>query len=475
VGPQQPLELQRRRTLRQERCRRRQRYDRIKGQCLRPAPNSDYDLQGNGRQRITESYNQYVSRIVGANVGDGNQSAGSPGSIDYSYGGPVINPTSNPLQTPMDAALTQVWAWFASQCGGITNGTIDASKCPNSLLFPGGSRGVPGFTTVYNGRLKSPNVGEITVGYGAQIGQTGYAKVDLISRDWKDFYASELTTQTPKVNTPLGIPVDQNVVINSNNIKRTYRRMQLQAQWHPQRWNLGANYTYLKLRGNDEGETGGSGPVLNTPLDTYYPEFLSYQNRLPVGYVLADQRHRARAWVGYDFSFGAAGTLNLSGLESYDSGRPYPTQFTTNTRSYRGAPANPGYVAGAPSTANYYICRDCNRFAASNSTDLAAVYDVPVTHVHLFVRGVVTNVLNNHALCGCGVDWTGAGATTANPGISTQVLSSVNTSALQPFNPFTTTPVEGTNYSKASNFGQAISFFAYQASRTYGFSVGARF
>ena len=434
-----------------------------------------YDIQGNGRQRITASYNQYVSRIVGANVGDGNQSAGTPGAIDYSYGGPVINPGSNPTQTSMNDALTQAFAWFASQCGGIVNGTIDASKCPQSLLFPGGARSVPGFVSVYNGRLKSPGVNEITVGYGAQIGQTGFAKVDVISRDWNNFYASEVTTQTPKPTTPLGIPVDQNVVVNSGDIKRTYRGMQLQTQWHPKRWNVGANYTYSKLRGNDEGETGPNGPVLNTPLRLFYPEFEGYTSRLPVGYLLADQRHRARAWVGYDFSFGAAGTLNLSGLQSYDSGRPYPTLFSTNVRSYPGAPANPGYVAGAPATANYYVCRDCNRFAASNSTDLSAVYDIPVSRAHLFLRGVVTNVLNNHALCGCGVDWNGTGATTANPGISTTVTSSVNTAALQPFNPFTTTPVAGVNYQKASNFGQATSFFAYQNSRTYGFSVGARF
>ena len=46
---------------------------------------------------------------------------------------------------------------------------------------------------------------------------------------------------------------------------------------------------------------------------------------------------------------------------------------------------------------------------------------------------------------------------------------------MKPFNPFTDKPVEGVNYVKASNFGQATSFFGYQASRTYGFSVGARF
>ena len=109
------------------------------------------------------------------------------------------------------------------------------------------------------GRLKSPSVGEFAVGYGMQIGSSGYAKVDLIKRDWKNFYAGAVTPNTPKANTPLGVPVDLTLVTNSSDIKRTYRGVQFQGQWHPRRWNLGLNYTWSKLRGNDEGETAGSG------------------------------------------------------------------------------------------------------------------------------------------------------------------------------------------------------------------------
>jgi carboxypeptidase family protein/TonB-dependent receptor-like protein len=445
-----------------------------------------WDVHGNGRQRVQVSYNQYVSRIIGANVGDLNQSAGSPGAIDYAYNGPTINPNSNPTQTGMADALTQVWAWFASQCGGMTaSGSIDATKCPSSMLFPGGARSIPGFAAVYNSRLKSPSVAEIILGYGAQIGATGFAKVDLIHRNWKNFYAGEVTTATPKANTPLGIPVDEQVIVNSSDIKRTYNGAQFQAQWHPRRWNIGMNYTWSKLRGNDEGETGPNGPVVNLPLGLYYPEFAGYTNRLPVGYLLADQRHRARGWAAYDIALGRFGDLNTSVLQSYDSGRPYPTLFSAALRTYSGAPSIPAYVGGAPSTANYYVCRDCNRFQAASSTDLALNYALPIVHsAQFFVRAVLTNLFNNHALSG-----TGVGATTANPGISTTVNSAGNQSAnFVPFNPFTQTPVAcpqstpsaqckalGANYQLASNFGQATSFFGYQQSRTYQFSLGARF
>jgi len=318
-------------------------------------------------------------------------------------------------------------------------------------------------------------VNEFALGYGVQVGANGYVKVDAISRDWKNFYAGEVTTATPKANTPLGFPVDLTLIRNSNNIKRTYRGLQLQSQWHPLRWNLGLNYTLSKLRGNDEGENGGSGPINNLPLSLFYPEYEGYAQRLPIGYLLADQRHRLRAWAGYDFALGMFGTIGVSALHSYESGRPYPTVFAADLLGYSGAPSIAGYVGGGPSTANYYICRDCNRFAAVNSTDLALNYAIPISRAQLFVRGVVTNAFNNHALCGCGVDWSGIGATIASPGVSTTVNGPGNSSAFKSFNPFTDKPVEGVNYAKASNFGKATSFFGYQAARTYGFSVGARF
>ncbi|HLJ73621.1 MAG TPA: hypothetical protein VKU62_03475, partial [Thermoanaerobaculia bacterium] len=445
-----------------------------KDSAISPRLTAIYDLQGNGRQRVTASYNVYSSRIV-EGVATANQTAGNPGAIDYSYLGPTINPNDNPTQTSMADAIAQAFAWFASQCGGMVNGTVDASKCPSSLLLPGGARSIPGASAVFDHRLKSPSANEFAVGYGAQVLTNGYVKVDLISRDWKNFYAAEVTQTTPKANTPLGFPVDLTLVRNTNDIKRTYRAAQLQAQWRPSRWNFGLNYTYSKLRGNDEGENAGSGPILNQPLSVYYPEYAGYTQRLPIGYLLADQRHRVRGWAGYDFNFQRFGTLSVSALHSYDSGRPYPTVFLADLIGYNGAPNLPAYVGGGPSSANYYVCRDCNRFEGTNSTDLALNYAIPVYRAQLFVRAIMTNAFNNHALCGCGVDWAGNGATISSPGISTTVNGPGNSTAFKTFNPFTDKPVEGVNYGKAANFGQPTQFFAYQASRTYGFSVGARF
>lgn len=55
------------------------------------------------------------------------------------------------------------------------------------------------------------------------------------------------------------------------------------------------------------------------------------------------------------------------------------------------------------------------------------------------------------------------------------VLTAVDTIGLQPFNPFTETPVEGVHYMKGPNFGQPASESDYQLPRTYRLSVGVRF
>ena len=55
------------------------------------------------------------------------------------------------------------------------------------------------------------------------------------------------------------------------------------------------------------------------------------------------------------------------------------------------------------------------------------------------------------------------------------VLGKANDSTLAAFNPFTTAPVEGTNWKKGAAYGTPLSRWAYELPRTYDFSVGVRF
>ena len=423
-------------------------------QAISPRLTVMMDPFANGRHRLSVAYNNYTSRVV-EGIASANSSAGEPASIDFGYTGPPINPQNNPFQVPLYTAIQQVFDWFFAQC----NSTGQCGPNNNALLFPGGSRGVPGYSSVIEDTLKSPSVDEYSLGYAMQLSPTAYAKVDYIHREWKDFYATELTQTTPKTNNPLNIPVDLGVVHNSDQIERKYRAVQFQAGWRPRGFNLGMNYTWAKLRGNDEGETSGSGPVTNTPLAVYYPEYQGYENRLPVGPLAGDQRHRARLWAGYDVPMPEPwGALNISLLQRYDSGIAWSESFAINSRTFPGAPAvaSTAYKS-VPATATYYLCRGCNRTDAETSTDLAFNYSHQLFTGEVFLQADVLNVFNEDAI--------------SNPGSLRQTITRTSTA----FNPFTETPAEGTHYTKAADFGRPTSINAYQTPRTYRFSLGYRF
>jgi hypothetical protein len=73
--------------------------------------------------------------------------------------------------------------------------------------------------------------------------------------------------------------------------------------------------------------------------------------------------------------------------------------------------------------------------------------------------------------------------TTASTFFDATVLTADNNGACSqsptgrclPFNPFTTTPVEGVNWQKGPKFGQAINAFGFQQPRTYRVGLGLRF
>ncbi len=397
-----------------------------------------YDLRGDGRQRVSASYGDYASRVADA-IASLNQTAGSSAAIDFAYRGPAIN--QNALTVPIDQALAMLFAYFNNQQGGTAN-----TNAQN--LRANGTRDVPGYTAYFDGTLSTPYVREATLGYGAEVGRRGFVRVDLVARDWRDFYALEVTQNTRRATTPLGIPVDLALVRNSTEIARTYRGVHLQARWTPLRFDTGVFYTWSKLRGNDEGETA-NGPVANTVPSIYYPEFMDYPQNNPVRYLRGDQRHRARAWAGT-----SVGNFDVSLLQTFDSGQAYTISAPINVTSYTGAPANPGYA----SIPNGRYVLASRRTGNVTSTNLALRY----RYRFLFAQADVLNLFNEDAI---------ADPQRLGSGISTAASSTT----LQPFDPRTTTPVEGVHYTLAANFGQPLNNLAYQAPRTVRLSVGARF
>jgi outer membrane receptor protein involved in Fe transport len=438
-----------------------------------------WDIKGNGRSRMNVSMARYVAKIADGNAGGAGNAAGTPAAFQWAYQGAPINAldaNKNIIGTPASPqqALAIMFAWLDQHC--------DANnKCGiNSTDFLSSS--YPGYTTRVPSGIKSPNVNELTAGFGQLFANNAYAKVDFIKRDWHDFYGVKITKDTGQITAPNGTVNDLAILVNDDNsIKRTYRAAQLTFGWNPHRWNIGGGYTFSKLRGNDTTEADGTATSPATPYHIYYPEFLDYANRQPIGYLLGDVTHRARVWAGYNF-ITKLGNFVVSGIQSADTGRPYSAVGTIGIApgSYTGAPTKPSYYTDSQlgSTNNYYFSsRGAFRTPSVFSTDLALNYELPIMKGAIFVQGQAINVFNNSKVNNL-----------VSGQFDTTVLTSRNSSGLKAFNPFTDTPVEcpqgntvaqctalGANWQKGSLFGQGLSKDAYQTPRTYRVSVGVRF
>ena len=135
---------------------------------------------------------------------------------------------------------------------------------------------------------------------------------------------------------------------------------------------------------------------------------------------------------------------------------------TAYTKKYL---TNPGYVAVPKYGTYYFTGRDAFRTDDVTRFDLALNYSYNFGPVQAFIQPQVLNVFNAQSLVG---DFRY---------IDTSVVSyrSNPNSGLQDFNPYTTTPVEGTNWRKGPNFGKATDPRGYQQPRTFFVSAGVRF
>jgi hypothetical protein len=487
-----------------------------KDSLVSPRVGAIFDVFGNGRLRVDANYGIYSGRLAETVAGQGS-AAGNPAQYVFTYGGPSTGLLDSRV------ALEQAFTWFLANGG--TNRTPLASAIPglNVMLDPSG--------------IKSPNMREITVGAGTQIGK-GYLRADYINRDWRDFYANftSLALGTVVGNPITGSLSDLNVVGNSDVPQRKYWGLQFQGQYQlPAGFGVGGNYTYSKLTGNVEGETSGGGPVTFASSSVAYTEFQNFANNAPVGYLAADQRHKVRAWGTWDLGT-PVGHFNVGLIERFDSGSPYsiaasipitasmlcsngaasnlsstdPTKVCTDaTHTTPGTPIFPsgqartiahqyasnGAASGAvgPTAVTYFFgARGSQRTANLIATDVALNYELPIHGVAFFAKAEVRNIFNRLAVISPNATVITAqnnGARVTRPDGTQSIVN------LLPFNPFTQTPKEcpqdtpaancaalGANYQLGPIFGQSANSpttftqgGSFQLPRTFLYSVGARF
>ena len=423
---------------------------------------------------VTGSVAKYVTAIS-QSIADASSAGGNPETRQFIYRGPNVNPTGSATLVTPDVAIRQVFDWY------FANG---AANLPLN-----GAPDIPGVSPQI-GDLTSPHVWEYAGGVSRAFGGRATLRGDFVYRAYHSFYA-DFTTPGSRAQDSEGRSYDLITIGNDDELaKRRYVGGTFQGTYRLSAVDFGGTYTLSRNWGNFEGETVANGPIRFE--GTRYPEYKQEAWNYPEGDLAGDQRHRSRLWVNYRPSF--ANGLTLSLLETMESGVPYggggreaiaPNGAITSGVDPRPYVTNPGYLT-PPSGANvtyFYTARDAFRTERQTRTDLGVnyVYRIPSGRgVELFGQLQVINLFDQTQLCVCGGTAFGTGAA-GNAGginiqrINTAVLTPVTSTAMQPFNPFTTTPVQNVNWALNPNFGKATSRFAYTTPQSMRLSFGVRF
>jgi outer membrane receptor for ferrienterochelin and colicin len=417
---------------------------------ISPRLSASYDIKGDGSIILTAGFNRYATAFT-QNQGTAGSAAGEPVYNWYVYAGPPIV-AGTPEYPNNSDALDELFDWFFNDYGGPYN--LDLAVAVS----------IPGVVPRVGENLRAPYGDEYTVGASYRLGNRGVVRADYVHREYGSFYASEITPGNPvEVPNSGGEVVDDEVYINDDSVyNRKYDAIMARFDYRiGSRWNIGANYTWSEAWGNFDGETYDSGPVPGSFFN--YQEYKEASWNVPDGYLGIDQTHKFQAWVVWDAIATSHHNLSLSLLQSFYSGTPYSAFSDVNTVPYVGDPADLGYF-GNPFDPNYYFSdRGAFRTDDVTRTDISLNYSFFINigggQLELFLQPEIINLFNEQAVI--------------DPNNTT--LSANNDDSLQPFDPFTETPVEGVHWRKGPSWGQAQSEGDYQQPRTVRFSVGLRF
>lgn len=428
---------------------------------LSPRLSVVFDPKGDGVWSTSGSYARYAAAL---NTGVADVSAGgNPATYQWPYQGPAINGAGATSTTPQ--AIRQLFDWFFANGG--TNRPFSAVD-------------IPGVASKIGGSLKSPVVDEYAVGLSRQLGGRGSMRADVSYRKYGNFYTTRTDRSTGTVTDSVGRQFDLGLIENTDVVNRQYKGATFSANYRfGSRLDVGGNYTLSKTTGNFDGESAASGPITTEVLS--YPEFLDLSWNAPEGALSVDQRHRARMWGTFELPMPSSlGAANIGIVQQFNSGVPYGAVGAVDTTPYVTGTSylNPSGNRADGFWDYYFTDRDAFRTEASFRTDLAVNYSYRapgLNRMELFFHGEVLNIFNQFQLCGCG------GTVFANGGgsdlrkVNQGILTAANSATLQPFNPFTTTPVEGVHWTKRPNFGTQVDRFSWTTPRTFRMSVGVRF
>lgn len=392
--------------------------------------------------------------LVPNTIGNTGSAGGVPAQFEFLYQGPAINDGSGPL-VDTETAVAQLFDWFFSRCPRAQV-EADPFSCP--LLI---GSDIPQGPLVVDD-LQATAADEISGGFSRRLGSTGSVRLDLIHREWKDFYANRTDLTTGRDQDRAGNSFDVSRIVNEDDrLTREYDAVNVlfDHRWLEGRLRLGGNYTWSEAEGSFDGETSGSGPVASSLLS--YPEYKEARWNAPEGRLAIDQEHRLRLWAVFDLVRSTRHHLDVSLLESFLSGRPYSAVGAINPAPFV---ADLGYVDPPTSVQYFFSRRGAFETDDITRTDLALNYSLRLPRgFEIFIQPEVLNVFDED------------GVVDVNREVLTARSGAGTAAGLVPFDPFSETPVEGVHWLKGSRFGQPINEAHFQTPRTYRISVGFRF
>lgn len=411
------------------------RYERVRSEAtgeivaidtdtFTPRLGLSFDVKGDGKFRLDGTYAHYAGGARETQFGD-SSNVGNPNALYQVYTGP------------------------AGQGLDFAPGFSNASYETVGGVFPTAN-------VTYQNDISSQLTKEWTLAASTTFAGKGYLKLIYSNRRLTDFVEDFTLFEngaTTVVRDGVELGTFDNVVIgNSDEPRREYQALQLQAQYRlTDKWNLAGGYTYqIKNEGDFEGEN------INQPGQTSAfgdrPEVFVPSRNFPIGRLNDFQRHKVRAWTTYDLGLGRAGEATVSLFWRFDSALTYSLVANNVPLSAIQQARDPGYTGTPPIQALFFGERGSGDFNPIHLFDVAVNYEIPIFKTFRpWAKFEVTNAFNNDK------------------------LTSFNTTVARN----TAGPVDGnglaTEFIRGPLFGQATGNNNFAVPRTVQFSLGFRF
>ena len=258
----------------------------------------------------------------------------------------------------------------------------------------------PTLNILFDKNLSSPLTHEFTVGAARMLGRASYLKGVYVQRKTTNFvedFAQLSNGISNIVVNGVAVGTTDNILYKNSDLpSRAYRAVELTGQHRlPGKVLVNGQWTVQLMNdGNFEGESPNpTGSAIGD-----YAEMLVLARSAPEGRLDDFQRSKVRLWADCNLMIGRYGTLDITPLVRYNSGKTYSLAVSSQPLSAIQAARNPGYANTVTQTI-FFADRGSESFKGYGLFDLAVTYGVPVWRgARPWVKFEAFNLLNNQKL-----------------------------------------------------------------------------